>query len=98
MFTLLLGKSLTHAERGDGLSHLHVVDRMDCALYKLANNTKVGGVGGRGYHSERTQKAGGKTIKNFMKSKKDRCKALNVGWTNPVNPYREGTGQQLCRK
>lgn len=90
-FTLLLEKSLTHAERGGGLSHLHVVDRMDCALYELTKDTKLGGVGGQSYHLEGTQQGGGKIIKNFMKSKTNRCKALNVGWTSPVNPCREGT-------
>jgi len=29
-----------------------------------------------------------------MKSKKDRCTALNEGQTNPVNPYGEGTDQR----
>lgn len=52
-----------------------------------------GGVGGQGYHSGGAQQAGGKTVKNLMQSKKDRCKALDVGRTDPVNPYREGTDQ-----
>lgn len=47
------------------------------ALHKLANDSKVGRLGGQGYRSEGTQQAGVKAVKNFMKSKKDRCKALN---------------------
>lgn len=37
---MLLEKSLTHSEIGDGLSNFCVVDGMNCDPYKLVNGTK----------------------------------------------------------
>lgn len=37
---MLLEKSFTHAETGEGLSDLRVVDGMDCAPCNLVNGTK----------------------------------------------------------
>lgn len=46
---MLLEKSFTHAETGEGLSDLRVVDGMDCAPCNLVNGTKWGGRGGKAF-------------------------------------------------
>lgn len=62
MFTLLLEKSLTHAERGDGLSHLHVVGRVVCIPTSLQMTPNWGELEGRAT----MQRELNKTVKNLM--------------------------------